>query len=124
LSEYVYTPSVCKPSVVKKEGEADVTVPAKFTGTVTIKLPGFDKRAEYAEQAALIDKSNEELYQIRRMRCLVKASEAHYVNVALKRLSDGKTYNSFDDVSEDTALLPVLVEVVQIVLDGPKEGNG
>lgn len=119
--EYVYTPTVCKDQVTKLEDGTEQVKPATFSGSVTMRLMSFDERMEHggAARSGIADGDK----VIGAVREAVKASQPHYVKVDLKRLSDGKVYSSFDDLSYDASCGHILIEVATGLLRG-FEGNG
>ena len=104
--EHVFTPSLCKPS--------ETNEPAKYAGTVTVRLYDFDKRMELGDLVSGLAKSD----GVKVVREMVAASRPQYVNVNIRRLSDNKLYESFDSLSYDAALGNLLIEVASGLVNG------
>lgn len=111
-----YIPEVCK-------GEG-----ATFEGSLEIKVPSFDQKYQYIEDAGF--ELGEDgavaggMKNMKAIRAMVRFSKDHYVNVDLKRKSDGKEFKSFDDMQYDSDCDSILIEVAGKLMHGFKLGNG
>ncbi len=113
--EIVYTPAVCK-----KVEDQEPT----FTGTLKLKVPNFDERYQFIEDAGLdvgddggLQKKGGNFAIIRN---LVKASEKFYISVDLARISDGKKFTSFQEMTMDSDCDEVLIEIAKEIRSGFK----
>jgi hypothetical protein len=105
-----------------------------FEGTITIRRPGFDERFEILEGGASIAEAAAAgkegsmpgiamLQHIPALRRLVRESERYYERVALRRLSDGAEFKSFEDLSVEPECGPILIEVAIGLAHGFSSGG-
>lgn len=113
--EVVITPLVCR-----EENSL-------LQGTVTIEVPSFDQKYQYMEECNFdvsesgdIKTSKQQLKAIRKM---VALSEKHYNKVNIKRKSDGKEFNSFEDLTYDSDCDSILIEMAGKLMSGFKMGK-
>jgi hypothetical protein len=112
--EVSYIPKVCK--------DEDAT----FSGSIKLKVPGFDERYQFMEDSGIdvgddggIQKKSGNFAILRKM---VKGSQKFYVGVELKKLSDGKEYKSFEELCEDPDCDPILIEIAGQIRSGFNPG--
>ncbi len=120
--ELKFTPALCKDRPAENDEPAR---PALFKGTVTLRTPTYDEKMALSE-IGLEDygSGSEGVQNIRRMRALVKASEAHYLSVNIESVDGAKHYTTIGDIKDDMAMHPVLVEVAtRLVNQRGFEGN-
>lgn len=117
-----FTPKACK----EIKGESgDVLKAALYSGHVVIDMPSFDARCELGETlASLVRGIPEDIVGLRRARESVKLAAKRVKYVEMKRVRDGKEYNSFDDILADAGCTEIITEVTAAVLMGTDEGNG
>jgi hypothetical protein len=108
-----FIPSVCKDSEEAK---------ASFSGSVKVQVPSFDERYQFIEDCGIdvaddggVSRKGSNFSIIRNM---VKASEKFYKGVEMKRLSDGKEFKSFADLSMDPDCDSILIEVAKEIRNG------
>lgn len=114
-----FVPSVCK-------GDN-----ATFKGSIIIRVPTFFEKMEYQEKAdlnfAAFEKlSQEGLTQSEKLdimksispsiRKLAEMSVKHYVKIDLERVSDGKKFSSFEDMSYEPDCGEIIMEVANGLL--------
>ena len=108
----------------EKTGERkEVDVKATFSGELVIYRPTIDERYEFAELLGLDVSKDGEVVQsegsvVKMMRNLLRASEKFYAKVALKRLSDGQEFKSFEELSVDPDCEGILIEVGMQIKNG------
>lgn len=107
----VYVPSVCKDDGEKK---------AKFKGSVTVKLVGFDERWAMYEP---IFREKKDGSTIKAFIEAVKATEPYYASVDIEKVSNGRKYSSLADLKKDPSCDKILAEVSWGLLEGFPEGN-
>lgn len=94
-----------------------------FEGNLKIKGLTFDERMDVLSGMSGADEKT----RFDQMRALVKRSKDLYVEVALKRLSDGALFKSFDDLQYGADCHEILLEVANGLIGGfartAKEGG-
>lgn len=108
-----FIPSVCTDKEKSK---------ATFSGHIDMKVPTFDERYQFIEDCGIdvmddggVEKKGSNFSIIRNM---VKASAKFYKSVSLTRLSDGKKFESFDELSMDPECDVILIEAAKEVRQG------
>lgn len=99
-------------------------VEGKFTGFVKVKLLTFDEHYDFLEMYAGAGDDDDSLKGLKATRQLVAASKSHYLEVDLKRVSDGAEFKSFDDLAYGSDCHKILVDVATGLLGSFGEGNG
>lgn len=124
LGLVTFSPTICADKVIEKPtengGVAIDTVPAKYKGTVTIKMPDYDARMDLLDEigSVLGDKpgaSEDELAAQGRklIREAAKRAGRFVRAVDLTRIEDGYKFTSWDQVRADYATHSVVSEVGQ-----------
>lgn len=110
-------PSVC-------QGESP-----KWEGKLVLRKFSFDEKFEFI-QAMDVEVSKDgslEAYktsqQLDRVRRMVSLSEKYYVSVDLVNKATGLKVNSFEDMTFEDELHPVLIETASKLIEGFKVGN-
>ena len=117
--ELVFVPSICK-------GEG-----AKFEGKIVLKSLDYYTRMDFLKsfQVKVTDDKQVELPEttadrVEMMTKLVKASEPLYLKVELKNKETSEVWESFEDLSYDPQMTPLLTEVALFLINGNQLGNG
>lgn len=105
-----------------------VDVAATFEGSITLRLPDFDERYQVLEDMGLqADGSGQvksvEINVFKTLRRMVEVSKAFYVEVKLKRISDGAEFKSFTDLSVDPDCDGIILEVAKSLRSGFRPGK-
>lgn len=93
----------------------------KFEGHVVVKQLSFDERYDLLEKGAGEDNK---VHYLKFMREVVRVSKDRYVEVFLKRKSDGREFKSFGDLEYGADVNDIRVEIAKGLLNGFDEGNG
>ncbi len=117
LSHITYVPKIARKGEPDAEGK--VSEP-KWTGHIVVRHFSFDERYDHLERIGALGKDDS---RVKIMREVVKASEAHYVEVALAR-RDGAVAGSFADLGVCPELQDTRMEIAAAMLNGFDEGNG
>lgn len=107
-------PAICQP-----HGET----PALYAGHVELKRLSFDERCEIAEQSGLdtIDLSKANINDISFLKVIrktVAATKECFIEIKLKRLSDGLEFNSYDDLQYEPDFSSVLTQAAMTLVRG------
>ncbi len=112
MKEIDFVPRVCK-------GDAPL-----FEGFVKLRLPSFDERMKYLEDAGVVIKEDgtvdHSLKQMSAVRKLVQFSAAHYIKVSLKKVEDGSLISNFEELTLDPDCDGILIEVASSIASGLK----
>lgn len=124
IDTFEYIPSICK----KMTDEAGNVIPPEFEGKIVLRSPDFDERMSLAEECGSdlieVQKNPQSDKAIPVTRKIVKLSEAFYKSVDIKRISDGKKFESFKQLSKYSAFNLTLMEVGMRLMEGEELGNG
>jgi hypothetical protein len=118
-----FVPDICKEAI----SESGEKTPPAFTGKIVLFLPNFDERFELIEQveSGLLDgepgETERKHNKIAFARRLVRAAKPFFKSVDITRVSDGKRFESFDDLSYcqsfDKALIAAGERLMQPEID-------
>jgi len=104
------------------------TAESGFTGSVTMRVPGFDERYEVLDQmgikidAASGEASMAEVGSFSSIRKMVKASQGFYKEVEVKH-ADGREFKSFEDLQSDPDCDGALIEIAMAISRGFRPGK-
>ncbi len=117
--QQVYVPDLCK-------GEGAI-----FSGSVTLKLPDYEQTLIYQDylnveitlnDAGEVDSealkkniAGKTMFMIRQMS---KHVGSHIEKVELKRLEDGKEFNSVEMMTHSKDCFPILREISMLIMNG------
>ena len=96
----------------------------KFEGFVKMRLLTFDEYYDFLERFTETEGDESQVGKLKSTRTLVSESKSHYVEVDLKRLSDGAEFKSFDDLKYGGDCHAILIEVATGLLRSFEKGNG
>lgn len=95
----------------------------KFEGHIIVKELCFDERYDLLEKLAAIP-DTDAAARVTFMRHLIKNHKDKLVSVALRRVKDGRRYDSYDALEYGADAHDVRIEVGKGLLYGFDEGNG
>lgn len=95
----------------------------KFTGYIKLKLLTFDEHYDFLEMYTAAGEKDDPLAGLKATRKIVTASKPYYVEVDLKRVSDGAEFKSFDDLAYGADCHKILVDVANGLVGSFGEGN-
>lgn len=117
-----------------KDEESGLDVPPTFSGHIILRVPNYFERQELKamlleavtgsgetdiESIQSLGKGKVNVLELmRRMSLLVQKSSDFYSEVALKNLTTGVEYASFDELSYDADAEGILKEVAQALSNG------
>lgn len=113
-----YVPKACR----DVPGDDGKVVAARFDGHIVVKMLTFDERMDVLEKVAAIGEGSVE--RLKFMRAFCKDSASKFVEVDLKRKSNGEEIKSFDDLEYGGDLNAIRLEVASGLIYGFDEGNG
>lgn len=125
--EVTYIPKACK----EREGNDGAIIAPKFEGHVIVRAPTFEEKYDYMDQCGIeigqdgtIDYSA--AMKPKTIRKMVALSKPHYIEIALKRKSDGSEVTSLDELMVYPDCEGTLVEIGVKVVSGTilEMGNG
>lgn len=120
-----FIPTVCKPF----KDEAGAETPARYDGHVTLRAPSYEERLDlydrYGGEDEEAELSPKELASENRKRLKVIAAVLpEYVKeVSIKRLEDGFTFTSFDELRFDSEMVSVITELCHRLVGKNRVGN-
>lgn len=122
-----FVPTLCTDHEVEENGQKSL-VKATFMGHLVLKGNTYDERMELLESMGLTanaqgEVSGAQIPIVSQLRKLVKKSQEHYVSVDLERISDGKKFTSFEEMSTDGECDPIITEVGYALRSGFKPGK-
>ncbi len=103
---------------------------AKYSGTVTLRVPSFDEHCEFVEMLEMSRAKAKdspdvplEVLKLQSIRKMVKHSKDYYQEVDIVHVESGKKYASFDDLQYDQSVWSVLGDVASKFVEGIQVGN-
>lgn len=122
-----FVPQACSEHVVEK-GKAKIKMPATFEGHLVMRCPDIDERYGILEDLGL--QANEkgevkstETNLFASIRKMIKASKPFFHEVHIKRIADGKEFNSFEDLSFDPECDEIILEAARALKEGFRPGK-
>lgn len=110
MREFKYVPQACK-------GDE-----AKYSGHVMVRMPTLDERYEFFETVEFKKGQQGEVIQgienVPAMRKMCKLAEPFFKEVAVKRVSDGFEFKSYEDLSYDKDASLMIQEIAGQIMNG------
>lgn len=111
--ENTYTPAICKAA----KTENGVEIPAPYRGTVTLRMPSFDERLSFYDDAGVamdadglaVDENKRRNKSL--IRHVSRKIDKFFVRSAIVRTSDGFELDTLDKLQHDTDMMYVLMEI-------------
>lgn len=98
---------------------------AELVGTLTIRVPTFQERLKYVEEAKvdLTQREGDDPVTVAARntastRVLVDLSKQHYKSIDLKEKNGDLVFKSFDEMCEDNRCDPILMEIAWLIVQG------
>jgi hypothetical protein len=115
--QMTYTPELCS-------GEG-----AEYEGSLTLRMPSYDERMGLYEEADFdMDGSGDATAQkkqtMRLMRLIARKLPDYLVKLSVKRKADGFEFQSFEELSHDTDMAPLITEACTKLVGKYQVGNG
>jgi hypothetical protein len=88
-----------------------------FEGKITLRVPSAPERFRYLRLATNLNNSDDG-QNLEAIAVMIEKLEYHIEKVDIKRLSDGKRYTSYDDLTYDTGANQLLIETSSWLLNG------
>ena len=102
---------------------------SELTGTVTLRVPTFQERMKYIEEAKVdLNQNNEDGATVAAKnaastRVLVDLAKAHVKAVNIKEKDGNLDFKTFDELCEDNRCDPIIMEIAWLMVQGFRPGK-
>lgn len=103
---------------------------AEFSGTVTLRKPTYDERAEMIIETAEIRSDIEQLSEkqqtietLKYIRVMVAQAKKFYVDINLEMLSTGEKITNYDELETCHEAGPIITEIAMKAMKGFSSGK-
>jgi len=124
--EKTFTPEICqdKPEVpAQGDRPAQPAEPARYTGTVTVRMPTYDERLSISEETGIGGDAESQLTNVQVMRVMAKHARARTVKVDVTRKADGFKFESWEQLEYDSDMVSLINEIGAQIVGRYSVGN-